>query len=104
MNAGNKSRGQADGFLLDALGKTLSIKDVDGNSMLSIILEKLSKEDESFMEFKKEFEPCYASLKFPIDDLKRDLEKAQRDLKTSKSQLDMIMKVDPDAEDSPFAK
>lgn len=30
MNAGNKTRGQADGYLLDALSKTLSIKDPNG--------------------------------------------------------------------------
>jgi hypothetical protein len=31
MNAGNKTRGQADGYQLDALSKTVSIKDIDGN-------------------------------------------------------------------------
>ena len=76
MNAGNKTRGQADGYQLDALSKTLSIKDINGQSILAMILKKLHEEDESFVEFKQDFEACYVSLKNPVDDLKKSCDKA----------------------------
>jgi hypothetical protein len=41
MNAGNKQRGQADGFLIEGLGKAKNIKDIDGNSILQVIVTKL---------------------------------------------------------------
>jgi hypothetical protein len=34
MNAGNKLKGQADGYYLDALSKTTSIKDVNGLTIM----------------------------------------------------------------------
>ena len=52
LNAGNKTRGQADGYLIDALDKTTSIKDNDGNSMLKLICQKLYEEDNEFINFK----------------------------------------------------
>jgi hypothetical protein len=52
MNAGNKTRGQADGYQLDALSKTVSIKDTDGNSILKLICKKLNDEDPLFIDFK----------------------------------------------------
>lgn len=41
MNAGNKTRGQADGYELDALSKTFSIKDINGVSIMKMICEKM---------------------------------------------------------------
>jgi len=39
LNAGNKTRGQADGYELDALSKTFSIKDADGNPIMKTIVD-----------------------------------------------------------------
>ena len=104
MNAGNKTRGQADGYLLDALGKTLTIKDANGTNMLTFICKILYEEDEEIMNIKQIMEPCYVCLKVVLDDIKKDFERSKKELASSKSQLDMIMKIDPDAEDSTFGK
>ena len=70
MNAGNKTRGQADGYQLDALSKTVSIKDTDGNSILKLICKKLNDEDPLFIDFKLSFLDAYECHKYPIEDIK----------------------------------
>jgi hypothetical protein len=80
MNAGNKSRGQADGYQLDALSKTLSIKDPDGNSILKMICAKLYEEDETFGEFKADYPESYGAIKCVIEDLTKDANKAKVEL------------------------
>jgi hypothetical protein len=52
MNAGNTTLGQADGYQLDALSKTVANKDKDGNSILQLICKKLNDEDPLFIDFK----------------------------------------------------
>ena len=52
MNAGNKSRGQADGFDLGDLKSTTTLKDKDGNSILMILCQTLFEEDNEFAKFK----------------------------------------------------
>ena len=51
MNAGNKTRGQADGYQLDALSKTVSIYDLKGNLILKLICNKLFDDDPLFTDF-----------------------------------------------------
>lgn len=92
MNAGNKSRGQADGYQLDALSKTLSIKDSEGNSILSMICQKLFEQDPSYAEFKVDYEYCYAAHKCIIEDIKKDCNKAKNDLKVNKGMFEMVLK------------
>mmetsp|Transcript_30251 Transcript_30251/g.46272 ORF Transcript_30251/g.46272 Transcript_30251/m.46272 type:complete len:169 (-) Transcript_30251:21-527(-) len=72
--------------------------------MLQVICKKLCEEDESFFNFKKEFEPCYASLRCVVDDLKKACEKAKQDLQRNTSQFELISKIDPNIEDLPFGK
>ena len=104
MNAGNKSRGQADGFLVDALSKTSSIKDVDGNPIIHTICKTLAKDNEEFMNFKQAFEPCYQALKAIIADLVQDCDKASKELTSYQSQFQTVLKVDPATEELPFGK
>ena len=73
MNAGNKTRGRADGYHLDALGKTVSIKDSDGKSMLNLICRKLHEEDGEFVStFKDNLKDCYDCLKIVFEDVKKE--------------------------------
>lgn len=53
MNAGNKNRGQADGFLMDSFSRTFSVRDIDGNSVMQIVLRKIFSEDEGIATFKE---------------------------------------------------
>jgi hypothetical protein len=104
MNAGNKSRGQADGYMLDALGKTQTIKDNDGKSMLQLICKKLVEEDPEFITFKTNFKDCYYNLKVVFEDVKKECQKAKKTLEINKGQYDNIAKLDPDIEDVIFGK
>ena len=45
MNAGNKLKGQADGFEIDAIEKCMSIKDSNGDSVMKTICKKLHEKD-----------------------------------------------------------
>lgn len=104
MNAGNKNRGQADGYELDALSKTFSIKDINGDSIMKTICNTIFEEDPKFADFKGQFEACYTAFKCVIDDIKRDTEKASKELKVSANQFDLVKKMDPDVEDLQFGK
>ena len=104
MNAGNKNRGQADGYELDALSKTFSIKDINGDSIMKTICNTIFEEDPKFADFKSQFESCYAAYKCVIDDIKRDTEKAYKELKVTSNQFDLVKKMDPDVEDLQFGK
>mmetsp|Transcript_10806 Transcript_10806/g.18111 ORF Transcript_10806/g.18111 Transcript_10806/m.18111 type:complete len:172 (-) Transcript_10806:52-567(-) len=72
--------------------------------MLSLICRKIKEEDEDIMNFRTTMDPCYQSLKFVIDDLKKDCDKAKNDLKASNSQFQMIVMQDPDVEDTIFGR
>lgn len=85
LNAGNKTRGQADGYELDALSKTFSIKDADGNPIMKTIVDQIFSEDETIAEFKAQFSSCYTCLKCVVDDVKKDIEKAEKDLKVNQN-------------------
>ena len=102
MNAGNKSRGQADGYHLDALQKTSSIKDGDGKSIMFTICKKMVEEDVTFMNFKTKFECCQDSIKRIVEDIKKDCETMEKDLKTSQDQFELIKKFDPETSDIMF--
>jgi hypothetical protein len=77
---------------LDALSKTLSIRDADGNSILKMICQKLFDEDNSFADFKQDYEFSYMAHKCIVDDIKRDCLKAKGDLKTNQNMFEMIVK------------
>lgn len=102
MNAGNKNRGQADGYHLDALQKTSSIKDGDGKSIMHTICKKMVEEDSSFMEFRSKFECCQDSIKRIVEDIKKDCETMEKDLKTSQDQFELIKKFDPETSEIMF--
>lgn len=52
LNAGNKQRGQADGFLIDALSKTTTLKDINGESVLKLIVTTISEESPEILEIR----------------------------------------------------
>lgn len=52
LNAGNKQRGQADGFLIDALSKTTTLKDINGESVLKLIVTTISEENPEILEIR----------------------------------------------------
>jgi hypothetical protein len=80
MNAGNKTRGQADGFEIDAITKGFSIKDSDGKSIMQNIIIKLLEKDETFREFKDEFSPCIAAMKCKVDEVNSEVNKCKGQL------------------------
>ena len=102
MNAGNKNRGRADGFHLDALSKTMSIKDGDGVSILQMCCTLLHQKDPEFINFKSEFEESYDSIKCVIGDLQKDAAKASADLIIFEKLFEHLKKVDDEVEDVKF--
>lgn len=58
------------------MSKTLSIKNADGATMLSMVCSILHKEDPDFINFKNEFQESYDSVKCVVDDLKKGAAKA----------------------------
>ena len=47
LNAGNKMRGQSDGFEVDDLGKAFNIKSKEGQSIMNIICKGIFDADQS---------------------------------------------------------
>ena len=79
MNAGNKLKGQADGFEISAIEKTLAIKDANGKSIMSTICEKLHQADpENFHKIAEDFTMCKTALKCVVMDIKKDSELLQK--------------------------
>jgi hypothetical protein len=56
---GGTAKGQADGFYLEALSKTTTMRDVNNRTILMYICEKMKKEDEEFVNFKNDFKNTY---------------------------------------------
>lgn len=54
LNAGNKTRGQADGCEVDAFSKSFTIKGSDGKSIMQVILANLHPTNPEIMELKQE--------------------------------------------------
>ena len=77
MNAGNKSRGRADGFLMDSFSRSFSVKDANGRSVMKLVIDELHKKDQTVNQFKEQFSCCYASLKSKAKDIQQDCEKSQ---------------------------
>lgn len=76
LNAGSKKNGQADGFHLDALSKTINILDKNKSTMLTWLVENLKEKDPEFeMKFKLELGPVYLCTKYKVDDIKKEIEK-----------------------------
>lgn len=89
---------------MDALSKTVSIKDIDGNSILKIICTKLLIENPSFIDFKSKFADAYECHKYPIEDIKSSCERAKKDVESNKSLFQNILKIDPETEQQEFGK
>ena len=71
---------------------------------MKILCENIFNEDENFADFKTGFDSCYYSLKCIVDDIKKDTDKANKELTNNNNQFELIQKVDPDIEDLPFGK
>ncbi len=56
---GGTNKGQADGFYLEALSKTTTLRDVNNKTILHFICEKMKQEDEEFVEFKRDFKNVF---------------------------------------------
>lgn len=75
LNAGNKQKGQADGFDLKDLQSTTTLKDSNGHNILMIICKMLYEDDNDFLKFKEEFKDVYDSVKLNTEDLKKQTNK-----------------------------
>lgn len=104
MNAGNKNKGQADGFALSNLGSTETIRDAEGNSILKICCEKLFEEDNSFGKFKEQFSEVYSAIKMSISELQKKTDKLKTENNMTKSQFNVIEKSDECLMETKFGK
>ena len=68
MNGGTQ-KGQADGFYLEALSKTTTMRDINNRTIMQYICEKLKQEDgEDFVNIKNEFRCVYEATKYQLKD------------------------------------
>lgn len=95
MNAGNKSRGRADGFLIDSFSRSFSVKDSEGRSVMKMVIDELYKDDETIIKFKEQFANCYGALKSKAKDIKVDSDKAQISLNLNVLLYEKLIKADP---------
>jgi hypothetical protein len=72
---GGTTKGQADGFTLDAISKLQTIKDNYGKTLLQVIAIKIKNEDEEFGNIRREFEICENALKIPVNETKGEIDK-----------------------------
>ncbi len=72
MNAGNKQREQADGFMIEALHYTNSIKDYNGESLLFFIVNKIRNEKPDIMDFYQRVSQCRNAIKCDISQIKAE--------------------------------
>lgn len=79
LNAGKKDKGQADGFTMNDLSKTQTLKDANGNNILKIICKILFEEDNEFAKFKSDFSEVYDAVKITTEDLKKKTENLKKD-------------------------
>lgn len=56
---GGTTKGQADGFYLEALSKVTTTKDINNRTIMQIICEKMKQEDEEFLNIKNQFKNVY---------------------------------------------
>ena len=63
MNAGNKLKGQADGFEINTLSQqAFSIKDNNKKSLIVTVIHQIMKEDDKFVFFKQNFNINFTDL------------------------------------------
>lgn len=104
LNAGNKQKGQADGFDISDVEKCFTLKDINGRSIMRMICEKMFEKDEKVGEFKEEFEVIYKTLKSNLKDITTEIKKAKGTVSQNKQSFDIIQKLDPELEDIQFGK
>lgn len=80
------------------------IKDMNGDSILKLVVLKVLGQHPEMQDFKVRFTPCQEAIKSTFDDLKNAVTKAKNEVNVYKNQYEMVIKVDPDVEDIPFGK
>ena len=88
LNGGNPSKGQADGFTLDAIAKLATLKDYNNKPLLQTIAIKIKNEDEDFGNIKREFEVCEEAIKISLSETKAAVDKLlkETDINVKKSE------------------
>jgi hypothetical protein len=104
LNAGNKSRGQADGFDLGDLKSTTTLKDKDGNSILMILCQTLYEEDNEFVKFKEDFVSVYNSVKLSTEDLQKKTDALRNENNKTKNLFSLIDKSDEELMELKYGK
>ena len=104
LNAGNKSRGQADGFELGDLKSTTTLKDATGQSILQILCKRLYEEDNEFHKFKDDFKEVYDSVKLSTEDLLKKTDNLKNENNKTKNLFKLIDKSDEQLMELKFGK
>lgn len=73
MNAGNNQREQADGFMIEALHYTNSIKDNNGESLLLFIVNKIRYEKPEMIDFHQRASVCRNAIMCDMSQIKAEV-------------------------------
>ena len=89
---GGTQKGQADGFYLDALSKTTTLRDANNKTIMAYICENLKKQDEDFVNFKDQFKQTYHVAKYSLKDEETKITEVQGAYNKAKNNFDIVIK------------
>ena len=91
---GGTAKGQADGFYLEALSKTTTMKDINNRTVMQLICEKLKAEDgEDFVNIKNEFKNTYFVVAYSLKDEDTKLKDIKGNFVKAKGYFDKVEKL-----------
>eukprot|EP00347_Sterkiella_histriomuscorum_P022668 403337606 len=95
MNGGT-AKGQADGFYLEALSKTTTLRDNNNRTIMQFICEKLKQEDgEDFVNIKNEFKHVYIVAAYSLKDEDTKLKEFKGNFEKAKGNFEQVEKMVP---------
>ncbi len=87
---GGTAKGQADGFYLEALSKTTTMRDINNRTIMQLICEKLKQEDEDFINIKSEFKCVYIVAQYNLKDEDTKIKEIKGNFDKAKGNYDIV--------------
>jgi molecular chaperone GrpE (heat shock protein) len=89
---GDTTRGQADGFYLEALSKTTTLRDMNNKTIMNFICEKIKQEDDEFVNFKNELKNVYVVAQHNLKDEDTKIKELRGGFDKAKNNFDIVLK------------
>lgn len=89
MNGGT-NKGQADGFYLEALSKTTTMKDVNNRTIMQLICERLKQADPEFVNIRDQFKTMYQVAKYNLKDEETKVKEVKGNYERATGNFDIV--------------